>query len=71
MGADGALITVGESGRDGGLVGIGNALTAIDGSPDASSRVGVEAIFEGKSPLGVAALPNPVRRSFRRTSRCG
>lgn len=34
MATEGTLITAGESGRDGRLVGIANALTAIHGSPD-------------------------------------
>jgi hypothetical protein len=56
----GTLIAAGKPGRNGGLVGIGDALTVGDSSSDAGSGVGAEAMFEGVSPLGVAALLHPV-----------
>jgi hypothetical protein len=58
--ASGTLIAAGKSSRNGGLVWIGDALAPIDGLSDASSGVGIEAMLEGESPLGVAALPNRV-----------
>jgi hypothetical protein len=58
--ASGTLIAAGKSSRNDGLVWIGDALAPIDGLSDASSGVGIEAMLEGESPLGVAALPNRV-----------
>ena len=54
------LIAAGKPSRNDGLVWIGDALAPTDGLSDASSGVGVEAMLEGESPLGIAALPNRV-----------
>ena len=60
MAASGTLIAAGKPSRNGGLVWIVDALAPIDDLSDASSGVGIEAMLEGESPLGVAALLNRV-----------
>jgi hypothetical protein len=57
---DCALLPAGEPDGNGGLVGITNAGAALDCTPDSGLGGGVKAILEGKSPLGVASLQNPV-----------
>jgi len=57
------LFPAGQPDGEGGLAGVIDALAALDRPGDARPSVVVQAILEGKPPLGVASLLNHVHQA--------
>ena len=65
---DPTLLPAGEPGRDGGLIGVIDATAVPDGPADARPGGIVKLVLEGKPPLRVASLLNPVvHRAWQRS----